>query len=297
MFAPAYTAVASSARGGVVVSVPTSKTVYNGGTSVVTPKVHVQSGVHKIIRSMRIMAFANKHKVASGPSIRLPIGSYNLQTRVVYRSWKYVTKTRVVTVWVGDRTPSNTRCVITAVSSSDDVVNDTIDSANCTNAADPGKTIRVNGDDLYDVFQDTYEVGQTVSSDVVDFPGHSVKQSKRYQVRAFGPSKAMTTHKTAYTVRDGGHERIYTNSESANTDYFTVPSHWSAGYAFNCASFGMSGNWILTLHQLGGSVLDDNLLRNQIQYSGSDAWNFSGSGTFQFQVITECDWAIVVRWK
>lgn len=284
-------ATAATSSPGVSVSLPKSKTVYNHARAYITPSVHVKSGVHKSITKRTVLAYKGKHRVASGTKVGLRIGTYKVQSRITYRAYHYVTRTRTVRVYHPGGEPNDTACVITATDEY------SIDSARCTNPAYPGQTVTADDADLWDVYSAPYAVGETVHSDVITFAGYYTSRPQAYQARVWDAYHTFTTRKHTLVVKDGGHQRVYAYSESHNTPFFTVPAHWRAAYSFDCSNFGMSGNWIVDLHRKGRSVLYDKSLRNQIKYRGVGGWRFTGAGTFQFKVITECDWAFVIRWR
>jgi hypothetical protein len=142
-------------------------------------------------------------------------------------------------------------------------------------------------------------VGQVVTTAAIYFASYYSTSYKTvaYKVKSWTGWHSFTTRKRALTVRDGGHQRVYSGSESGNTPYFTVPRHWTGTYAFDCSGFGYSGTWILDLHKRGNPSYTDVYLRNIIAHSGAHGWRFTGAGTFRFEAITECDWTIVVRWR
>lgn len=297
LLAPVAAAAATGSYG-VSVSLPKAKTVYNHAKAPLTPSVHVKSGVHKAITKRTVLAYQGRRRVATGTKVWLRIGTYKVQSRITYRAYHYVTRHRTVKVYHAGGMPDGTKCVITAAEDRFGTGElDYIDSARCTNSAYPGQTVTVDDSDLWDVYSPPYAVGETVTSDVVSFASYYTYSSQAYQAKVWDAYHSFTTGKHTFTVKDGGHQRIYAYRESHRTPFFTVPSHWRASYAFDCSSFGYSGNWIVELHRKGSSVLYDKTLRNQIKYRGSGGWKFSGAGTFQFKVITECDWAIVVRWR
>lgn len=298
--------MATTRSGGVAVTVPSSVTVYNKAKARIVPKVRVATGVTKQVTSTVIRVYSGKHRIRIGHSARLPIGRYTQTVTVRYHSYKLVTKTKQVAVKTlhDGGYPTGTTCTITAVSSLlNNGVNDVIDHATCTNAAYPGQSIAVTGSALYDVPQydgvANYTVGQTVTTAAIYFESYYSTSYKTvpYTVKSWTGWHSFTTRKRALTVRDGGHQRVYSGSESGNTPYFTVPRHWTGIYAFDCSGFGYAGNWILDLHKRGNPSYQDVFLRNIIANSGAHGWRFTGAGTFRFEAITECDWTIVVRWR
>ena len=295
---------ATTRSGGVTVTVPSTVTVYNKAKARVVPKVRVASGVTKQVTSTVIRVYSGKHRIRIGHSARLPIGKYTQTVTVRYHSYKLVTKTKQVAVKTLHDAgyPDGTTCTITAVSSlMNNGVNDMIEGATCTNTGYPGQSVAATWVDLDDVpwgdGTTNYTVGQVVTTAAIYFASYYSTSYKTvpYQAKSWTSWHTFTTRKRALTIRDGGHQRVYHGSESGNTPYFTVPRHWTGTYAFDCSGFGMAGNWILDLHKRGS--YDDVYLRNIIAHSGSHGWRFTGAGTFRFEAITECDWAIVVRWR
>lgn len=292
------TAEAATGSYGVSVSLPSSRTVYNHGKVSVAPSVHVKSGVHKSVTRKTVLVYKNGHRVAAGAKVRLRIGTYKAQARVTYRAYHYVTKHRTVQVYHPSDTPPGSTCKILRTSDTDgDGTQDAIADAVCTNPARPGQSRHVDGDPLWDVYQPEYTVGSSVTSDDVTYADYYQSVSQAYQARVWDGYHTFTSRRKALTVKDGGHQRVYSYRESHNTPFFTVPRHWIASYAFDCSNYGYSGNWIVDLHRKGSSVLYDKNLRNQIRYRGTGGWHFTGAGTYRFKVITECAWAVVVRWR
>lgn len=299
--------------GGITVKVPSRVTVYNKSKARVTPKVTVSRSALKDLRSRTITVWAGRHRIARGTTVRLSIGTYTERTAVRYHAYKYVTRYRtVVTRTLHDGgNPDNTTCSVTAVSSSmGDGVNDSIDSATCTNPAYPGQSIPATGDELFDVPQgnDTtsYTVGQQVSTDgTVSFNDYytSSSRSVAYKVKTYTRYGTYTTPKRRIVIHDGGHQRIFTGiGDEYGTDfttrYFSVPEHWKMAYSYDCSNTSIDwGNWILDIHRKGDPSYADTNLSNDLSSGDTSGWRVTGAGTFRLHVFTECIWAIVVRWK
>lgn len=281
-------------RLGLKISTPANRTVYNGRQTSITASAHPERGIHKQMISSVVLAYANGRLIRKAHTISVPAGSYALATRVVYRPYKFVTRHRTTRKWHPGAYPSYSRCVVTAIRDNDgDGVGYAPSAADCTNPKRPGQTVHAHSPmDNRDRSQ--YTVGQVFYSNYVWFKGYAVYTKVPYTARKYLSRRGFTTATHPLTVHDGGYRRVFTGTESLTTKYFTVPhSNWFADYQYDCGSY--SGNWIVDLHRQGGSVLDDVALDNVIRYGGSGRYRFTGAGTYRFDIITECNWEIVVR--
>jgi hypothetical protein len=79
-----------------------------------------------------------------------------------------------------------------------------------------------------------------------------------------------------------------------STRPFTVPASakgWHVNWAYNCASFGMAGNFDFSVYQ--GTQLDFNDNGpNQLSTKGSGTEHFYDTGTFHLSMSSECAWTV-----
>lgn len=82
-------------------------------------------------------------------------------------------------------------------------------------------------------------------------------------------------------------------SESGNgvktTAKFTVHGDWDLKYTYDCASFGMQGNFAV---MTGGDLPD--VLVNEIGKKGGDVTHQHDGGTLYLSVNSECAWTLKV---
>lgn len=74
------------------------------------------------------------------------------------------------------------------------------------------------------------------------------------------------------------------------TQRFTVHGDWDLHYTYNCASFGMQGNFIVTT---GGTDFPMPLA-NEIGMKGTETTHQHEDGTLYLDVNSECSWTIKV---
>jgi hypothetical protein len=73
-----------------------------------------------------------------------------------------------------------------------------------------------------------------------------------------------------------------------STVRFTVHGDWDLHYTYNCANFGMQGNFAVTSN--GGDFPD--VLVNELGKKGSDVTHVHDGGTLYLDVNSECNWTI-----
>lgn len=73
---------------------------------------------------------------------------------------------------------------------------------------------------------------------------------------------------------------------------FTAGGDWTIGYAYDCTSFGTSGNFIITVYDDAGGYADS--AANEIGAKGSGTNPEYGGGTFYLEMNSECDWSVKV---
>jgi len=81
--------------------------------------------------------------------------------------------------------------------------------------------------------------------------------------------------------------------ETANPPEFTVAAPWQMTWSYNCANLGQPGNFIVGFSDTSGAATSD-VGPNELAMSGSGTDSYSDSGTFQAQVLSECQWSIAL---
>lgn len=77
------------------------------------------------------------------------------------------------------------------------------------------------------------------------------------------------------------------------TPKFSAASDWQIVWSYDCASFGSSGNFIVTVYDADGSLSD--VAVNELGAKGSDTTNEHQGGTYYLQVNSECKWHVIVK--
>ncbi len=329
--APAHVAHSTVSKGGITVTLPSRVVTYNKHRYRVVPKVRLARGAQKNLRRATVVAFAGRRRVAAGHAVMLPIGSYTARVTVPYRAYRYVIRhklvvrhkwvtrykwvTKTVTTIHPGGSPDGTVCTITAVlSSADDGVDDTIDTASCTNPAYPDQDISATGADLTDVPQgdDTtvYTVGQQVDTNgTVPFSEYTTSKQVRhrvahrvwvaykkrvaYRVKSWHNGRYVTPTRNL-VVRDGGYVRFFTGHDADPKVFHFVTSDDSQWlYSISCGDYGFFGvNFNSSDYQVIGSFgPEDATDLNRTAY----AVHMHGGGRFEFDVFAyDCTWAIGV---
>ena len=78
---------------------------------------------------------------------------------------------------------------------------------------------------------------------------------------------------------------------------FTVPSTasgWTLAYSFNCSNFGSQGNFAIYITGSGAAAGSTDAGPNELAESGASTDSYYDTGTFQFEVNSECDWTYKV---
>jgi hypothetical protein len=75
-----------------------------------------------------------------------------------------------------------------------------------------------------------------------------------------------------------------------NTVKFTVHGDWDLHYTYDCANFGMQGNFAVT--GMGGDF--PNVMVNELDEKGTDTTHQHDGGTMYLQINSECAWTIKV---
>ena len=73
---------------------------------------------------------------------------------------------------------------------------------------------------------------------------------------------------------------------------FTIPGYstrWTESYNYDCSSFGFEGNFITYINGLNGTLTFDSGA-NALGMNGSSTNTYFDTGTFNIDVISECNW-------
>ncbi|MBU6496107.1 MAG: hypothetical protein KGR42_06825 [Acidobacteria bacterium] len=85
-------------------------------------------------------------------------------------------------------------------------------------------------------------------------------------------------------------------SGAQTTGQFTVPASakgWRIAWAYNCSSFGSSGNFIISVYQ-GASLSFNDPGVVQLGVKGSGTEHNYDTGTFHLGIDSECAWTVSV---
>jgi hypothetical protein len=82
-----------------------------------------------------------------------------------------------------------------------------------------------------------------------------------------------------------------TGSGEKTTEPFTSRGAWRLQYSYDCANFGQAGNFVVEVK--GGDGFSDQGPSTE-GTSGADSNYEPQGGTFSLQVLSECNWHIVV---
>jgi len=80
---------------------------------------------------------------------------------------------------------------------------------------------------------------------------------------------------------------------SGETQAFSQSAGWQMSWSYNCASYGGSGNFIVTVDQPSGDNTID-FGPNELGTGGSGTDYYTDTGTFSLSVNSECEWTINV---
>lgn len=82
-------------------------------------------------------------------------------------------------------------------------------------------------------------------------------------------------------------------SGAQSTANFNIPAAaggWRVAWSYDCTSFGSAGNFDYTVNKTSGITLDFG--PNQLGNGGSGTEIYHDTGTFNLQVISECNWTV-----
>jgi len=74
---------------------------------------------------------------------------------------------------------------------------------------------------------------------------------------------------------------------------FTTGGTWTLEYAYDCSSYGSTGNFIVYVADASSGSLDE-VLVNELDTGGADSTPVYSSGTHWLEVNSECDWSVRV---
>lgn len=78
-----------------------------------------------------------------------------------------------------------------------------------------------------------------------------------------------------------------------STANFNIPAAakgWRVAWSYDCSSFGSPGNFDFTVNKVSGTTLDFG--PNQLGNGGSGTEIYHDTGTFNLQVLSECNWTV-----
>ncbi|MGH3189702.1 MAG: hypothetical protein ACRDOL_21060 [Streptosporangiaceae bacterium] len=84
----------------------------------------------------------------------------------------------------------------------------------------------------------------------------------------------------------------FTGSGTQKTPRFAVTSTWKLVYSFNCASFGMAGNF--QVFEDGGSDFNGVSVNDLAMSKSSSTWAYSDAGSHYLEINSECSWKVKV---
>ena len=84
-----------------------------------------------------------------------------------------------------------------------------------------------------------------------------------------------------------------TGSGINTTKKFTAAAEWVIAWSYNCASFGGSGNFSVSVYNGDGSLSD--IAVNELGAKGSDTTNENQGGTYYLEMNSECNWHVIVK--
>jgi hypothetical protein len=79
-------------------------------------------------------------------------------------------------------------------------------------------------------------------------------------------------------------------SGTKNTAQFTADATWELRYTFDCANFGIKGNFIVAIQDAQNNMVD--VAVNVLADKGEDKTPLYSAGTFHLEVTSPCAWKI-----
>lgn len=196
--APAAAATATFHHDGIVVRVPTSRTVSGSGKVKITPVAHRKGTAKRVVVKRTIYVSRSGHRVASGASVRLRAGTYRVKVAVTYRKYSTATKPHQVRTHYGEDFLDNVSCTVREADNDPDTGDYYVVRADCTSPKRPGQT-------AHDSYTETdtpgpYTVGQKIVGDFVDFPAYTRVHTVTGPVRVYGKNRHYTTPKRTLVI-------------------------------------------------------------------------------------------------
>src|SRR5258708_4781597 len=82
-------------------------------------------------------------------------------------------------------------------------------------------------------------------------------------------------------------------SGSKSTQTFAAPGNWDLAWTYDCANFGMQGNFIVFVYNAtDNSPSFQNQAVNQLGTKGSDVQHYHQGGTFYLEINSGCNWTV-----
>lgn len=78
-----------------------------------------------------------------------------------------------------------------------------------------------------------------------------------------------------------------------NSREFTATDAWTLAYSFDCSNFGQAGNFVITVEDHSGSMVD--LPVNALALRGSDSSTEYRTGTLHVSINSECSWSVTAK--
>jgi hypothetical protein len=116
-------------------------------------------------------------------------------------------------------------------------------------------------------------------------------------IAASSPSNSTATAKASAKATAPAGPKILldkTGTGINKTAIFTTGSEWEIDWTYDCANFGLQGNFQIYVYD-GSSTLKD-LPVNALGLKGSDvAYEHNLSGPYYLEMNSECDWHVIVK--
>ena len=80
---------------------------------------------------------------------------------------------------------------------------------------------------------------------------------------------------------------------TGSSPQFAVSGAWTMAWSYNCASFGSTGNFAVSINQPSGDFTFD-IGPNELGTGGSGTDSYTDTGVFNLSILSECSWSITV---
>lgn len=124
-------------------------------------------------------------------------------------------------------------------------------------------------------------------------PGSTAAPTATQSSPAAGPSSPGPVKSPAAPPAQAKNVVLQTSGNGQKTTkQFTVAGDWSVRYTYNCASFGMAGNFVVSEH--GGEVDGMPIINTSGDKGGDVSYRHGDAGQRSLEVNSECDWTLTV---